>query len=92
MSSGQLSSLVLSFTLALNKRYAKNSIMLIDDPVQSLDDINVAGFIDLLRNEFSDRQIILSTHEDEISSYMQYKFKKYTLDSESIDFKRALYI
>ncbi|MGB4075529.1 AAA family ATPase [Pseudomonas sp.] len=92
MSSGQLSSLVLSFTLALNKRYAKNTIMLIDDPVQSLDDINVAGFIDLLRNEFSDRQVILSTHEDEISSYMQYKFKKYTLDSESIDFKRALYI
>lgn len=92
MSSGQLSSLVLSFTLALNKRYAKNSVMLIDDPAQSLDDINVAGFIDLLRNEFSDRQIILSTHEDEISSFMQYKFKKHNLEAESIDFKRTLHI
>lgn len=92
MSSGQLSSLVLSFTLALNKRYARNSIMLIDDPVQTLDDINVAGFIDLLRNEFFDRQVILSTHEDEMSAYMQYKFKKYNLDAEGIDFKRALAI
>ncbi|CAI8901895.1 AAA_23 domain-containing protein [Pseudomonas sp. IT-P253] len=89
MSSGQLSSLVLSFTLALNKRYAKNAIMLIDDPVQTLDDINVAGFVDLLRNEFSDRQIIISTHEDEMSAYMQYKFKKYGLDAEGIDFKQA---
>ncbi|QFT24156.1 recombination protein F [Pseudomonas sp. THAF187a] len=92
MSSGQLSSLVLSFTLALNKRYAKNSILLIDDPAQSLDDINVAGFIDLLRNEFSERQIILSTHEDEISSYMKYKFKKHNLEAESIDFKRTLHV
>lgn len=92
MSSGQLSSLVLSFTLALNKRYAKSSIMLIDDPAQSLDDINVAGFIDLLRNEFSDRQVILSTHEDEISSFMRYKFNKQNLETESIDFKRAFYI
>lgn len=92
MSSGQLSSLVLSFTLALNKRYAKNSVMLIDDPAQSLDDINVAGFIDLLRNEFPDRQVILSTHEDEISSFMRYKFRKHNLETESIDFKRALYM
>ena len=89
MSSGQLSSLVLSFTLALNKRYARNAILLIDDPVQTLDDINVAGFVDLLRAEFSDRQIILSTHEDEMSAYMQYKFKKYNLDAEGLDFKQV---
>jgi DNA repair exonuclease SbcCD ATPase subunit len=89
MSSGQLSSLVLSFTLALNKRYARNAILLIDDPVQTLDDINVAGFVDLLRTEFSDRQIILSTHEDEMSAYMQYKFKKYNLDAEGLDFKQV---
>lgn len=92
MSSGQLSSLVLSFTLALNKRYARNAILLIDDPVQTLDDINVAGFVDLLRAEFSDRQIILSTHEDEMSAYMQYKFKKYNLDAEGLDFKKVFVV
>lgn len=90
MSSGQLASLVLSFALALNKRYAKNTILLIDDPVQTLDDINIAGFIDILRNEFSDRQIILSTHEDEMSAYMQYKFNKFGLDSAGIDLKTML--
>ena len=66
--------------------------MLIDDPVQTLDDINVAGFVDLLRAEFSDRQIILSTHEDEMSAYMQYKFKKYNLDAEGLDFKKVFVV
>jgi predicted ATPase len=88
MSSGQLSSLVIAFTLALNHKYAKNNLLLIDDPVQTMDEINVAGFIDLLRHQFKNRQIFISTHEDHTSSYFRYKFSKAGLDQERINFSK----
>ncbi|MEZ9339728.1 AAA family ATPase [Vibrio splendidus] len=87
MSSGQLSSLVIAFSMALNNKYAKNPLLLIDDPVQTMDEINVAGFIDLLRHEFKERQIFISTHEDHTSSYFRYKFRKANLDTQRINFK-----
>ena len=87
MSSGQLASLVLSFTLALNKRYSESKLLFIDDPVQTLDELNIAGFVNLLRNEFSDRQIFMSTHEEMMSAYMRYKFNKFGLRTERINFK-----
>ena len=87
MSSGQLASLVISFTLALNKRYSKSKLLFIDDPVQTLDELNIAGFINLLRNEFSDRQIFMSTHEEMMSAYMRYKFEKFGLQTMQINFK-----
>jgi DNA repair exonuclease SbcCD ATPase subunit len=87
MSSGQLAALVLSFTLALNKRYSKSELLFIDDPVQTLDELNIAGFVNLLRNEFSDRQIFMSTHEEMMSVYMRYKFDKFGLKTERINFK-----
>lgn len=86
MSSGQLSSLAIAFTIALNHKYAKNKLLLIDDPVQTMDEINVAGFIDLLRHQFKDRQIFISTHEDHTSSYFRYKFSKAGLSQERINF------
>lgn len=87
MSSGQLSALVISFTLALNKRYSQNNLLFIDDPVQTLDELNIAGLVDLLRNEFSDRQIFISTHEDMMSAYMRYKFQRSGLRAERVNFK-----
>lgn len=89
MSSGQLSALVISFTLALHKRYSHNKLLLIDDPVQTMDDLNVAGLIDLLRQEFSDRQIFIATHEHMMSAYMRYKFQKHGLQTKQINFKTA---
>ena len=73
--------------MALNHKYAKHSLLLIDDPVQTMDEINVAGFIDLLRHEFRDRQIFISTHEDHTSSYFRYKFGKADLETQRINFK-----
>lgn len=90
MSSGQLSALIIAFTLALNKRYSQNELLFIDDPVQTLDEINFAGFVELLRNDFGDRQIIISTHEDMMSAYMRYKFKKYSLNTLRINFKEKM--
>ena len=78
MSSGQISAVVISLALALNKVYAKSfSTILIDDPVQTMDDINMSSLVELLRNEFSEKQIILSTHEEKVSRYFVYKFLKH---------------
>jgi len=76
-SSGQLSGIVIALTLALNRVYSKGfGTILIDDPVQSMDDINMISLIELLRNDFKDKQIFISTHEDSIEKYILYKFIK----------------
>ncbi|HAS88328.1 MAG TPA: hypothetical protein DCS48_03355 [Desulfovibrio sp.] len=90
MSSGQLSALIIAFTLALNKKYSTSKLLLIDDPVQTLDEINIAGLVDVLRNDFSDRQIFLSTHEDKMSMFMRYKFEKFNIKTKRINFKELL--
>ncbi len=80
MSTGQLSALVISLTLALNKVYGlseNGGLLLIDDPMQSMDEMNIASFIELIRNDFSKTQMILSTHESKISRLLQYKYLKY---------------
>ena len=91
MSSGQLSAILLSFSLALNKIYAGDGIktVLIDDPIQCMDDINMISFVELLRREFSDCQILLSTHEEDFSNFIRYKFKKYGLITQAITLKDA---
>ena len=91
MSSGQLSAVLLSFSLALNKIYSGQGIktVLIDDPIQCMDDINMISFVELLRREFSGCQIILSTHEEDFSNFVRYKFKKYGLDTQAITLKDA---
>lgn len=93
LSSGQLSGLIIAFTLALNKVYGNNSmqVLLIDDPVQTMDEINMASFVELLRNEFKEKQIFLSTHEDDVSRYIRYKFKKYNLETLRLNVKERLY-
>ena len=91
MSSGQLSAVVLAFSLAMNKIYANEGIrtLFIDDPIQCMDDINIISFVELLRREFSDNQIIVSTHEEQFSNYIRYKFKKYNIETQAITLKDA---
>lgn len=92
-SSGQLASTVIAFTLALNKVYSKQGIstLLIDDPVQTMDEMNMVSLVELLRNDFHDRQIILSTHEEKVSLYLRYKFFKYGYSLGNVNVKDELY-
>lgn len=95
-SSGQLSGFVLAFLFAMNKQYIKESsddigFMLIDDPVQTMDDINISSLIEVLRNDFSDKQIILSTHEIDKENYILYKFYKYNQVGQSFNVKEEIY-
>lgn len=85
LSSGQMAVASLAFCLSLNKVYNTNDhfrFLSIDDPIQTMDDLNVHTFIELMRNEFKDYQIILSTHDDYTSRYMKYKFDKFSMHTE----------
>ncbi len=95
-SSGQLSGFVLAFLFAMNKQYIKESaddigFILIDDPVQTMDDINISSLIEVLRNDFSNKQIILSTHEMDKENYILYKFFKYSQAGQSFNVKEEIY-
>lgn len=85
LSSGQMAVVSLAFCLSLNKVYNTNEhfkFLSIDDPVQTMDDLNIHTFIELVRNEFRDYQIIMSTHDDFTSRYMKYKFDKFAMNTE----------
>ncbi|CAD5670221.1 AAA family ATPase [Escherichia coli] len=88
MSSGQVSALSLAFFLSLNKVYARVPLILIDDPSQSLDEVNVASLTDLLRCELKHCQLIVSSHEEDISSYMRYRFTRAGLSTISLNMQR----
>ncbi len=94
LSSGQLAVVSIAFCLALNKVYESNShfkFLAIDDPVQTLDDINIHSFIELVRHEFRDYQIIMSTHEDDIASYLSYKFEKFQFNCNTLKVQKLFY-
>ena len=84
MSSGQVAALTLAFFLSLNRKYAQTAFILIDDPTQSMDEINIASLSDLLRIELRDRQVIISTHEQEVSDYLRYRYLRGGLQANSI--------
>lgn len=78
MSSGQISAVVIALTLALHRVYSTRfSSILIDDPVQTMDDINMSSLVEVLRNDFNEKQVILSTHEDKVARYFTYKYLKH---------------
>lgn len=85
MSSGQVSALSLAFFLSLNKVYSQVPLILIDDPSQSLDEVNIASLTDLLRCELRHCQLIVSSHEDDISAYMRYRFDRAGLATSSLN-------
>lgn len=92
-SSAQLNILSLSIFLAkaLHVQYEGQPVraILIDDPIHSMDSINVLSVIDLLRNisvKF-DRQIILSTHDENFYELLKLKVPEDKFGSKFIRLK-----
>ena len=85
LSSGQLIALIYAFTMALNKLYHKYNFMLIDDPVQCIDDINIWGFIETLRHEFQGYSFLFSTHEEQYGLLLRYRLSKFGFNIEYRD-------
>ena len=91
LSTGQLSSLVITLVLAMNKIFSKNelNVIFIDvQLVQSMDEINVNAFIDIMRHEFKGYQIILSTHEEKIAMFFDYKYRMSNLPSQNFNVQK----
>lgn len=77
-SSAQLNTVAFSsfFSRALDSREnLKINTIFIDDPVGHFDDMNVLGFVDLMRSllECSDCQIMMSTHDERVFRILQRK-------------------
>ncbi|MDU1911753.1 AAA family ATPase [Fusobacterium sp.] len=94
-SSGQLSGFMVVLVMVMNKIYSKteNNIdsILIDDPFHTLDDVNITSLIEILRQSFFKKQIIISSHEDKKTDFMRYKFNKFNLLSEEINVREKFF-
>lgn len=58
----------------------------IDDPLDHFDDINILGFVDLIRSilESTDYQIIMSTHDEKAFRILQRKLSDAYYSSQFI--------
>ena len=74
-SSSQANVVALSSFLALGWSSGPDAMpfLLLDDPLQSLDDVNALGFADLCRHMRSRRQLIVSTHDHRLSGLLARK-------------------
>jgi len=74
-SSAQLNVLAVSIFLAIHTKQTWSTLdtILMDDPIQNMDDLNILSYIDLIHRICKDKQIIISTHDDNIYRLMQRK-------------------
>ena len=88
LSAGQLSTLAISIFLAKASLNYENNIKLylMDEPIQTMDDLNILSFIDLMKyqvvknsnHSFID-QVIFSTCDDNLSRLFTYKFESFNI-------------
>lgn len=84
-STGQLSVLALAVLLgtSLRQRAVRLKSIMLDEPIQSLDDLNFLSFITLIRRVSSSRQVILSTADSNIAELFRRQMKSSSKDSAS---------
>jgi DNA repair exonuclease SbcCD ATPase subunit len=74
-SSSQANVAALTYFLALSWAADTKALpfLLLDDPLQSMDDVNALGFSDLCRHVRQRRQLVVSTHEQRLASLLERK-------------------
>lgn len=90
LSTGQLNGLAIAILLAVRNVYSKENgidLLMIDDPLQTIDDISSISLADLLTQQ-KIGQIILSTHEDQKARLLGYKFKQADLKVTEINMQK----
>ena len=85
LSSSQVNVLALSVFLALNLGIdtLPLDVVALDDPLQSLDDVNLLGFVDLLRRMKGRRQIVVSTHDPRFGALLCRKLRPVSAEGRS---------
>ena len=86
LSSSQMNALAVSIFLSFNLGLGALPIrtVLIDDPIQSLDDINLLGLLDLLRRLKSQRQLFVSTHDSRFGQLLQRKLRPSSTNERTV--------
>ncbi|QDV74283.1 AAA family ATPase [Botrimarina mediterranea] len=84
-SSSQLNALAVSVFLSFNLALPHLPIQaaLLDDPIQSLDEINLLGLVDLLRRTKEKRQIVVSTHDGKFGRLLARKLRPANADQRT---------
>ncbi len=74
-SEGQLNIIALSYFLALNLETDPGGLpfVILDDPLQAMDVINVLGFCDIARELRHRRQLLLTTHDRRFAALLERK-------------------
>ena len=77
LSSSQMNVLAVSVFLALNLGMPTPPLQtaILDDPLQSLDDLNLLGLTDLLRRMRERRQLMVSTHDSRFAALLERKLR-----------------
>ncbi len=85
-STSQANIAALSYFLAMGWSAGERSLpfVLLDDPVQSMDDVNVLGFADLCRHLRKGRQLIISTHERRLARLLERKLAPRATDETTV--------
>ncbi len=94
LSTAQLN--VVAFAIFLGRALQMEDVPLksifIDDPIGHFDEMNIVGFVDLLRNilENTDRQLIISTHEERVFGLIRRKIPEEDYPACYIDFREKI--
>jgi energy-coupling factor transporter ATP-binding protein EcfA2 len=86
LSSSQLNVLAVAIFLALNLAIPTLPLQVValDDPLQSLDTVNLLGLADLLRRVKATRQVIVSTHDERLASLLVRKLRPVSPDQRTV--------
>lgn len=86
LSAAQLNALAVCVFLALNLKqtWSPLQLTLLDDPVQSMDDVNVLGLADTVRSIRAYRQMFVSTHDSSLAKLLWRKLRPLGLGQRTI--------
>lgn len=77
LSTSQANALAVSLFLAFNLGFAPTRMkaLVLDDPLQNLDDVHLLGLVDLLRKILPFRQMIITTHDHAFAALLARKLR-----------------
>jgi len=85
-SEGQLNIVALSYFIAFSLSAGDRSLpfLIMDDPLQFMDEINVLGFADLCRHLGAERQVLVTTHDRRFARLLERKLRPRSEDIASL--------
>lgn len=85
LSTSQANALAVALFLSFNLGFSTNALtsLVLDDPLQNLDDVHLLGLVDLLRKVAPHRQIIVTTHDRTLASLLARKLRPIGTDSRT---------